>query len=96
MPEGFDLAPIAVGACQPRWFIKEQHVNLAEAPQMHQDLDARRSVGLHSGTFCLTDELLHRPPIDLGLAARERSRAADAFTVMAIGETPVPPAQATP
>ena len=96
MPEGFELAPIAIGAYQPRWFIKDQHVNLVEAVQIHQDLDARRSVASRSRAFSLTDELLHRHPIDLSLAARERSQAADAFTVMAIGETPVHPAQATP
>ena len=96
MPEGFDLAPIAIGAYQPRWFRNEQHVNLVEVVQIHQDLNARRSVGSHSRTFSLTDDLLHRPPIDLSLAAGERSQAADAITVMAIGETPVPPAQATP
>ena len=56
MPEGFDLALIAVGACQPRWFMKEQHVNPAEAVQIHQDLKAKRSVGVHWGTLNLTDE----------------------------------------
>ena len=84
---GFDLALIPVGAYEPRWFMREQHVNPAEAVQIHLDLVARRSVGIHWGTFQLTDEPLDAPPRALAAAARERGLADDAFTVMAIGET---------
>lgn len=90
---GFDLALIPVGAYEPRWFMKEQHVNPAEAVQIHQDLKAKRSVGVHWGTFSLTDEPLDQPPKDLALALRERGLPQDAFTVMAIGETRVLPAR---
>ena len=96
MPKGFDLAPIAFSPYLPRSFIKEQQVNLAEAVQIHQNLKARHSVSLRAGTFSLTVDLLHQPPKDLSLAAREQDLGADAFTVMAIGETRVPPAQANP
>lgn len=93
---GFDLALIAVGAYEPRWFMKDQHVNPAEAVQIHHDLRAKRSVGVHWGTFNLTDEPLDQPPKDLALAVKERGLAADAFTVMAVGETRVLPARPTP
>ena len=93
---GFDLALIAVGAYEPRWFMKEQHVNPAEAVQIHQDLKAKRSVGVHWGTFSLTDESLDQPPKDLAAALRERGLAPDVFTVMAIGETRVLPARQAP
>ena len=96
MSESFDLALIAVGACPPRWFMKEQHVNPAEAVQIHQDLKPNRSAGVHWGTFNLTDEPLDQPPKDLSAALRERGLAADASTVMAIGETRVLPARLTP
>ncbi len=59
---GFDIALIAVGACLPRWFMKDQHVDLQEAVQIHLDLGAKRSVGVHWGTFALADD-----PIDLPL-----------------------------
>ena len=93
---GFDIALIAVGAYEPRWFMKKQHINPAEAVQIHKDLQAKRSVGVHWGTFELTDESLDQPPKDLAIAVREQNLTADAFTLMAIGQTQVLPARPTP
>ncbi|MEO8389926.1 MBL fold metallo-hydrolase [Polaromonas sp.] len=84
---GFDLALIAVGGYEPRWFMSGQHVNPAEAVQIHQDLGARRSVGVHWGTFELTDEPLDQPPQDLAAARAAKGLKDDDFSVMAIGET---------
>jgi N-acyl-phosphatidylethanolamine-hydrolysing phospholipase D len=84
---GFDLALIAIGAYEPRWFMASQHVNPAEAVQIHLDLGATRSVGVHWGTFELTDEALDAPPRDLAEARKARGLADDAFLVLAIGET---------
>ncbi len=89
--DGFDLALIAIGAYAPRWFMKEQHVNPAEAVQIHLDLGARRSVGVHWGTFNLTDESLDQPPRDLALALAQESIPPDEFFLMKIGETRVLP-----
>jgi N-acyl-phosphatidylethanolamine-hydrolysing phospholipase D len=84
---GFDLALIPIGAYEPRWFMSTQHANPAEAVQIHLDLAASRSVGIHWGTFQLTDESLDEPPRALAAAARAHGLAEDAFTVMAVGET---------
>jgi N-acyl-phosphatidylethanolamine-hydrolysing phospholipase D len=84
---GFDLALLPIGAYEPRWFMKEQHIDPVEAVQIHLDLAARRSIGIHWGTFSLTDEALDEPPRALETARRQRGLADDAFTVMAIGET---------
>ena len=84
---GFDLALIAVGAYEPRWFMKEQHVNPLEATQIHLDLNAKRSIGVHWGTFDLTDESLDQPPKDLAAARRIKGLTPEDFTVMAIGQT---------
>ncbi len=84
---GFDMALIAVGAYEPRWFMKEQHVNPEEAVQIHLDLQAKRSIGVHWGTFDLTDESLDQPPKDLAVARKSKGLAQDAFDVMAIGQT---------
>jgi len=84
---GFDLALIAIGAYEPRWFMATQHVNPAEAVQIHLDVNAKCSVGIHWGTFELTDESLDQPPKDLIDARHAKGLADDAFSVMAIGET---------
>jgi N-acyl-phosphatidylethanolamine-hydrolysing phospholipase D len=84
---GFDMALIAVGAYEPRWFMKEQHVNPAEAVQIHQDLKAKRSVGVHWGTFALTDEPLDQPPRDLAAAKLAANIKDDDFFLLAIGQT---------
>jgi N-acyl-phosphatidylethanolamine-hydrolysing phospholipase D len=86
-PGGFDLALIAVGAYEPRWFMKEQHVNPAEAVQIHKDLGAKRSVGVHWGTFNLTDEPLDQPPRDLAQARQAQGIGESEFSLMKIGET---------
>ena len=64
-----------------------QHIDPDEAVRIHLDLAAAHSVGIHWGTFELTDESLDEPPRALARAAQERGLGADAFTVMAIGET---------
>ena len=84
---GFDLALIPIGAYEPRWFMRAQHVDPDEAVQIHRDLVAERSIGIHWGTFELTDESLDEPPQALARAARQAGLADDAFTVLAIGAT---------
>ena len=84
---GFDLALIPIGAYEPRWFMTSQHVDPAEAVQIHRDVAAERSIGIHWGTFQLTDEALDEPPQALARAARQAGLADDDFSVLAIGAT---------
>jgi N-acyl-phosphatidylethanolamine-hydrolysing phospholipase D len=84
---GFDVALIAIGAYAPHWFMHPQHVDPAEAVQVHKDIGAKRSIGVHWGTFNLSDEALDQPPIDLAIARDAAKMKEDEFSVMAIGET---------
>lgn len=93
---GFDLALLAIGAYEPNWFMKDQHVNPREAVRIHHDLNARRSVGIHWGTFDLSDEPLGQPPRDLARERQAAGLAADDFSVMAVGETRVYPQRNRP
>lgn len=85
-----DDALIPIGAYLPRWFMKPQHVNPAEALQIHQDLGAKRSYAMHWGTYQLAAESLQETREDLASA---KSSAANAnqqmLQLMAIGETRV-------
>ena len=82
-----DLALIPIGAYAPRWFMAQQHVDPAESVQIHLDLGARQSMGLHWGTFELTDEALDQPPKDLARARTAAGLGDDAFFVQAVGQT---------
>jgi len=84
---GFDVALLPIGAYEPRWFMADQHVNVDEALKIHRDLQAKRSLGVHWGTFELTDEALDEPPRALAALREAQGMAADEFFVLAIGQT---------
>jgi N-acyl-phosphatidylethanolamine-hydrolysing phospholipase D len=84
---GFDIALLPIGAYEPRWFMQEQHVNAEEAVRIHLDLGAKASLGIHWGTFELTDESLDEPPRKLVEARRALNVADSSFFTLAIGQT---------
>ena len=56
-----DFAMIPIGAYDPQWFMSYSHVNPEEAFNIAKDLDAKKSIGMHWGTFILTDEPVLEP-----------------------------------
>ncbi|MDH4232630.1 MAG: MBL fold metallo-hydrolase [Nitrospirota bacterium] len=82
-----DLAALPIGAYEPRWFMKKYHMTPEEAVQAHIDAGAGTSVGIHWGTFVLTDEPLDEPPVRLGKALKEKEISPDRFLVLQHGET---------
>ncbi len=82
-----DIAVIPVGSYEPRWFMQNQHVDPAGAVKIHQDLGAKFSLGVHWGTFELSDESLDEPPRALSMARVEAGVPAERFFVMKVGET---------
>jgi len=51
-----DIAVLPLGAYEPRWFMAEQHMSPEDSLQAFVDLGARAFLGMHWGTFDLTDE----------------------------------------
>jgi N-acyl-phosphatidylethanolamine-hydrolysing phospholipase D len=82
-----DVAMLPIGAYEPRWFMREQHVNPAEAYRAFGELGARYMLPMHWGTFDLSFEPMDRPPSELmeavDAAAGDRSRV----RILAIGQT---------
>jgi L-ascorbate metabolism protein UlaG (beta-lactamase superfamily) len=81
----FRLAVLPVGAYEPRWFMKDQHVNPAEAVQIHRLLGAQATLGVHLRTFQLTDEAIDTPEVELAAALREAGVPAQQFFTLPIG-----------
>jgi L-ascorbate metabolism protein UlaG (beta-lactamase superfamily) len=84
-----DLALLPIGAYEPRWFMRPVHMNPAEAVQAHVDIGARVSLGMHFGTFQLTDEAIDEPLLALDRALDERDIPDGDFTTLDFGETVV-------
>jgi N-acyl-phosphatidylethanolamine-hydrolysing phospholipase D len=82
-----DLAALPIGAYSPPTIMQFVHLDPEEAVRAALDLQARRVVGMHWGTFDLTDEPLDEPPRRFRTAATAAGLDADHAWVLAIGET---------
>lgn len=80
-----DVALIPIGAYAPRWFMAPQHVDPAEAVRIFGDVGAGRALGIHWGTFQLTDEARDAPGEALAAAVSAATVAADRFVAAAPG-----------
>jgi L-ascorbate metabolism protein UlaG (beta-lactamase superfamily) len=83
---GFRLAILPFGAYEPRWFMKGQHQNPAEAVQGMRLCNAAHVAGHHFATFQLTDEAIDAPVKALDAALREQGVEADRFRPLRAGE----------
>jgi N-acyl-phosphatidylethanolamine-hydrolysing phospholipase D len=90
----FDLVMMPIGAYDPRWFMHIVHVDPEEAVRAYTDITSAHPdaplplmLGIHWGTFRLTDEPMDEPP----RRTRERWRAAglpeDRLWIAQFGET---------
>jgi len=60
-----DLAVFNVGAYEPRWFMAQSHMDPRETVQAFKELNARKLLVIHWGTFRLGNEPVHFPPIQV-------------------------------
>jgi N-acyl-phosphatidylethanolamine-hydrolysing phospholipase D len=79
------LAALPVGAYEPRAMMRPVHVNPEEAVQAAFDVRAAATLGMHWGTFDLTDEPLDEPP--RRFLAEARRRGLGGAFVLKVGET---------
>lgn len=85
------VALLPIGAYLPRSVMQAVHMDPAEAVQARAELGARRAVGMHFGTFQLTDEAVDAPLQALQRARAETGISVQDFDVLGFGETRVLP-----
>jgi L-ascorbate metabolism protein UlaG (beta-lactamase superfamily) len=80
-----DVALLPIGACEPRWLMAPVHMNPEEAVRAHLDMKSKHSIGMHFGTFQLTDEAIDAPTKDLSSACAKLG--VTDFDVLGFGQT---------
>jgi L-ascorbate metabolism protein UlaG (beta-lactamase superfamily) len=82
-----NVALLPIGAYAPRWFMAPQHADPDEAVAMFEVLGAGHALGIHWGTFQLTDEAREEPVARLAAALAARGIARDQFIAATPGRT---------
>lgn len=82
----FRLAILPIGAYEPRWFMRDQHVNPAESVQALIDCGAELALAHHHGTFQLTDEAIDAPRLALAEALAAAAIPPERFRVLQPGQ----------
>ena len=86
---GLALALLPIGAFEPRWFMRNQHMNPDEAVMAFELCGAKAALGHHWGTFQLTAEAILQPPQELAKVLAERAIPHDCFKAMRPGQVHV-------
>jgi L-ascorbate metabolism protein UlaG (beta-lactamase superfamily) len=82
-----DYALLPIGAYEPEWFMRMQHVSPEEAVQAFEDLGAAKFVPMHYGAFRLADDT-PKEALDRLMAEWKRRRLVpERLCLLKIGET---------
>jgi N-acyl-phosphatidylethanolamine-hydrolysing phospholipase D len=82
----FDLGLIPIGAYEPRWMWSPVHADAKDAVNIFVDTKCRKALGMHWGTWVLTEEDVLEPPRKLAEALRWKGLKEEVFGVTEIGE----------
>ncbi len=85
--KSIDLALLPIGAYEPNWYMKQEHVNPEEAVLAHIDLNAKMSIPIHFGTFQNSTESFDDPPTKLKEALLRHHIAEAKFPIVSEGVT---------
>ena len=83
--ESVRLAVLPIGAYEPRWFMRDQHVDPEESVRIFQMCGAQNALAHHWGTFQLTDEPIDEPPRRLRAALAQGGIDEQRFRVLMPG-----------
>jgi L-ascorbate metabolism protein UlaG (beta-lactamase superfamily) len=80
------LALLPIGAYEPRWFMRDQHMNPEDAVKALADCGAEQALAHHHGTFQLTDEAIDAPALALAEALDAANIPRERFAVLKPGQ----------
>lgn len=84
----FDLGLIPIGAYDPRHIMSSMHANPFDSVEIFTDTQCKRAMGIHWGTWVLTEEDVLEPPVLLKKAlAKKGLPEVGVFDVCDIGES---------
>jgi N-acyl-phosphatidylethanolamine-hydrolysing phospholipase D len=83
----FDLGLIPIGAYEPRFMFSAMHADPKDAANIFVDTKCKKALGMHWGTWVLTEEDVLEPPRKLAEALEWKGLDAGAFGVCEIGES---------
>jgi N-acyl-phosphatidylethanolamine-hydrolysing phospholipase D len=83
----FDLGLIPIGAYMPRYIMSPMHANPRDAVEIFRDTRCKKGLGMHWGTWVLTEEDVLEPPKLLKEALHHHKMDEAVFGVCDIGES---------
>lgn len=84
----FDLGLIPIGAYEPRFVMSPMHANPFDSVNIFVDTQCKRALGMHWGTWVLTEEEVMQPPMLLKKALSGKGIPEEGvFDVCDIGES---------
>lgn len=82
----FDLGLIPIGAYEPRWVMSPMHANPEDSVNIFNDTKCKKALGMHWGTWVLTEEDVMEPPRKLKEALKKKGIEEEGtFDVVDIG-----------
>lgn len=81
-----DLSLLPIGAYEPRWFMKWAHMNPEDSVKAFLDLKTKAAIGIHFGTFKLTDEGRDTPIKELAIAREKYQIKKELFFAPEFGQ----------
>lgn len=82
----FRIALLPIGAYEPRWFMRDMHMNPEDAVKALADCGAQTALAHHHGTFQLTDEAIDAPANALVKAREAANLAPERFIALKPGQ----------
>jgi L-ascorbate metabolism protein UlaG (beta-lactamase superfamily) len=81
------LALLPIGAFRPEWFMSRVHMSPDDALRAHEILGTETSLGIHFGTFRLTDDGQDEPAERIAALLRTGEQPPPRFWVLGVGES---------